>query len=138
MVFKQRIRKISCCSLMLFSLKGGIHSGSTEMEPRTSLAFRSLGQAKLDAITSDKITAYIANRRQKGLQVASINRELQVLRRMLRVAVEWGKLEKVLPKVELLSGERRRDRVLTSDEEREYFRAAQMIGEDIETAHCRA
>ncbi len=57
---------------------------------------------------------------------------------MLRLAVEWGKLEKVPPKVELLSGERRRDRVLTSDEERDYFRAAQMLGEDIENAYSRA
>jgi hypothetical protein len=30
------------------------------------LAFHALGQAKLDAITSDKITAHIASRRQKG------------------------------------------------------------------------
>ncbi len=36
------------------------------------LAFTALSQAKLDAITSDKITAYIGSRRQKGLQVASI------------------------------------------------------------------
>lgn len=57
---------------------------------------------------------------------------------MLRLAVEWGKLEKVPPKVELLSGERRRDRVLTSDEEQKYFRAAQIIGEDIENAYARA
>jgi len=102
------------------------------------LAFAALGQAKLDAITSDKITGYIQSRRQKGLQVASINRELQVLRSMFRLAVEWDKLEKVPPKVELLSGERRRDRVLTSDEEHEYFRAAQIIGEDIENAYSRA
>ncbi len=102
------------------------------------LAFVPLNQAKLDTITSDNITAYIASRRQKGLQVASINRELQVLRRMLRLAVEWSKLERVPPKVELLPGERRRDRVLTHEEEREYFRAAQMIGEEIENAYSRA
>lgn len=67
------------------------------------IAFVSLGQAMLDTITSDKIAAFIASRRAKGLQVTSINRELEVLRRMLRLAVEWGKLEKVPPKVELLS-----------------------------------
>jgi hypothetical protein len=48
---------------------------------------------------------------------------------MKRLAVEWGKLEKVPPEIELLSGERRRDSVLTSDEDQEYLRAAQMIGE---------
>jgi hypothetical protein len=40
--------------------------------------------------------------------------------------------------VELLPGERRRDRVLTHAEEREYFRAAQVIGEDIENAYRSA
>jgi hypothetical protein len=78
-----------------------------------------------------KITAYIASRRGKDLQTASINRELQVLRRMLRLAVERGKVENVPPKIELLSGEPRRDRVLTFDEEREYFRATQMVGEQV-------
>ena len=57
---------------------------------------------------------------------------------MLRLAIEWSKLERVPPKVELLRGERRRDRVLTHDEEREYFRAAQMIGEEIENVYSRA
>jgi len=71
------------------------------------------------------------------LQTASINCELQLLRRMLRLAVKWGKLEKVPQKIELLSGEPRRDRVLTSDEEREYFRATQ-IGDDMENAYRRA
>lgn len=65
------------------------------------------------------------------MQTASINRELQVLRRMLRLAVEQGKVENVPPKIELLSGEPRRDRVLTFDEEREYFRATQMVGEQV-------
>ena len=38
-------------------------------------------------------------RRQAGLAIASINRQLEVLRRMLKLAVEWGKVEKLLPKV---------------------------------------
>jgi hypothetical protein len=50
---------------------------------------------------------------------------------MLRLAVERGKVENVPPKIELLSGEPRRDRVLTFDEEREYFRATQMVGEQV-------
>ena len=31
------------------------------------------------------------------MKVASVNRELQVLRRMFALAVEWGKVDKALP-----------------------------------------
>ena len=58
-----------------------------------------------------------------GLAVASINRQLEVLRRLLKLAVEWGKVEKVLPKVEMLTGENHRDRVLSFDEEQGYLAA---------------
>ncbi len=78
----------------------------------------------LDAITGDKIAAFIAKRRQAGLAIASINRQLEVLRRMLKLAVEWGKAEKRLPKVEMLSGENHRERVLSPDEENRYLAAA--------------
>jgi site-specific recombinase XerD len=42
----------------------------------------------LDAITTDKIVGFIAKRREAELAVASINRRLEVLRRMLKLAVE--------------------------------------------------
>ena len=41
------------------------------------------------------------------MEVSSINRELQVLRRMLHLATEWGLIEQV-PKIKLLHGERHR------------------------------
>ena len=46
------------------------------------IAFGPLAQTRLDAITSDKIASFIAKRRARGLKVSSINRELEVLRRM--------------------------------------------------------
>jgi hypothetical protein len=46
-----------------------------------------------------------------------------VLRRVLRLAVEWGALESA-PKIELLTGERRRERVMTCEEESRYLAAA--------------
>ena len=64
---------------------------------------------------SEKVAGYVAKRQEAGLQVASINRELQVLRRMFHLAQEWGKVEKVLPRVRMLSGERHRERVLTAE-----------------------
>lgn len=86
--------------------------------------FDALAGSPLDAITGDKIAAFIGKRRQDGLAVASINRQLEVLRRMLKLAVEWGKVEKLLPKVEMLSGENHRERVLSADEENRYLAAA--------------
>jgi integrase len=55
--------------------------------------------------------------------VSSINRELQVLRRALRLAVEWGRVPRVTM-VRMLPGERRRNRVLHRDEEACYLRHA--------------
>jgi integrase len=53
-----------------------------------------------------------------------VNRELQALRRMFRLAQKWGKVEKALPNVKVLPGEKHRERVLTAEEEDLYFRAA--------------
>lgn len=86
--------------------------------------FEPLANSLLDAITGDKIASFISKRRQTGLAIASINRQLEVLRRMLKLAVEWGKVEKLLPKVEMLSGENHRERVLSPDEENRYLAAA--------------
>src|ERR1700683_4640510 len=46
------------------------------------MKFDTLASKHLDAITSEKMAGYVAKRQEAGLQVASINRELQVLRRM--------------------------------------------------------
>jgi len=43
---------------------------------------------------------------------------------MFRLAQEWGKVQKALPQVRMLPGEKHRERVLTADEEELYFRAA--------------
>jgi integrase len=58
-----------------------------------------------------------------GLQVSSINSSLRVLRRVLRLAVEWGALDSS-PKVKLLPGEKHRERVVTAEEETRYLAAA--------------
>lgn len=65
------------------------------------LTFEPLANERLDAITGERVAAYVtkrqaaAGRRGKLLQVASLNRELQVLRRMFHLAQEWGKVEKL-------------------------------------------
>ncbi len=69
------------------------------------LACNKVADEKLDSITTDRIAGYVAKRQSNGLAVSSVNRELQVLRRMFALAQEWGKVEKPLPKVRRLSGE---------------------------------
>lgn len=97
------------------------------------LAFDKLATEPLDAITSEKIAVYVAKRQADGLQVASVNRELQALRRMFALAVEWGKVDKTLPRVRMVSGEAHRDRVLTDAEEAVYLANAMPLIHDVAT-----
>jgi integrase len=91
---------------------------------KSLLAFEKLADSRLDAITGETIGGFIAKRREAGLEVSSINRELQALRRMFHLAQEWGRVEKALPTVKMVPGENHRERVLTPEEESLYFRAA--------------
>ena len=84
--------------------------------------YEPLWGTKLDEITGDRIAGYVRKRRET-VSVATINRELQALRRVLKVAEEWGRTGRTV-KVKMLPGERRRERVLTGDEERAYLAAA--------------
>jgi integrase len=92
--------------------------------------FERLSGERLDAITGDRIAEYIATRKKaqgKGgttLQVASLNRELQVLRRIFSLAEEWGRVERALPRVKMIPGERHRERVLSVVEEDFYLKGA--------------
>ncbi len=85
--------------------------------------FDSIASAKLDQITGEKIAAYVAHRQSAGLNTTAINRELQILRRILHLAVEWGRTEKSI-KIKMLPGEARRERVLTMEESARYLAAA--------------
>jgi integrase len=97
-----------------------------------------LANCALDGITAERIAGFVATRREAGLEVSTINRQLEVLRRMLKLAMEWGKVEKALPKVEMLPGENHRDRVLSEDEEKRYLEAATAIGDGILETYERA
>jgi integrase len=84
---------------------------------------RLLASLKLDEITSEKATEFGAYRRAQGLQVSTVNSSLRVLRRVLRIAAEWGELNAV-PKVKMLPGERHRERVVSFEEEARYLTSA--------------
>jgi integrase len=100
---------------------------------KSLLGFNKLADGQLDTITSETIAGFVAKRKQDELQIASINRELQVLRRMFHLAQEWGKLEKVPPRVRMLPGERRRERVLSWAEEKRYLEEAPPLLHDVAT-----
>lgn len=57
---------------------------------RSVLTSKNIANKDLDRITSEDVAAYAAFRESRGLQVGSVNRELRVLRRVLRLAVEWA------------------------------------------------
>ena len=90
---------------------------------RSIYAFAPLADLKLDQITGETAADFAAHRQGSGLEVASVNASLRVLRRVLKLALEWG-LITVVPNVKLLRGERHRERVITPEEEARYLAAA--------------
>jgi len=86
-------------------------------------SYQPLSRCKLEEITGEKIAEFAAYRQSEGLQVSSINGTLRILRRVLKVAVEWGVLDST-PNIKLLPGERHRERVVTPEEEARYLAAA--------------
>jgi len=85
--------------------------------------FPRLWGTKLNAIRADDISAYIGARQKLGMEASTINRDLATLRCMFKLAMEWEAVSKLLPKVRLLPGENRRERVITPDEDA-YIEAA--------------
>lgn len=78
---------------------------------------------KLDSITSEHVADYAAYLQTKGWQSSSVNSSLRVLRRALRLAVEWG-ITPAAPRMKLLRGEHHRERVVSREEELRYLSAA--------------
>ncbi len=109
-----------------------------ENSSRHLVAFGKIAKLPLSSITSDIVAEYAANRQRAGVVVSTVNRELATLRRMFRLAQEWGKVTTVLPRVRLSPGENRRERVLTPEEELEYLKAAAQIGHDSQEAYKNA
>ena len=89
-----------------------------------------LANRKLDEIGPELVAEYASERQRDGLATSSVNSCLRALRRVLRLAVEWGVLE-ASPKVKFLSGEHRRERVITPKEEALYLAAALPLLHDV-------
>ncbi|HVT95731.1 MAG TPA: site-specific integrase, partial [Bryobacteraceae bacterium] len=87
----------------------------------------------LDEIGTDLIAKYIAFRRRGDVEVATINRELATLRRAFHLAQEWGRVDRLLPRVKMLPGENRREQVLSPEDEAKYLEAAAPLLRDVAT-----
>jgi integrase len=90
---------------------------------RALTAYKQLAGARLDQIAGELASGFAAHRLREGMEVSTANNSLRVLRRILNLAVEWGVLS-TAPKIKTLSGERRRERVITPAEEVRYLAAA--------------
>lgn len=101
-------------------------------------SYAALAGAKLNEIPAEVISGFIEKHRQADYEVSSINRALQVLRRAFHLAVEWGKADKLPARIALVAGERRRERVLSEDEEAAYMKAAGEIGDSVLEAYEKA
>lgn len=90
---------------------------------RALTAYKPLADARLDEIAGELASRFASHRLQAGMQVSTANNSLRVLRRILNLAVEWGVLA-TAPKIKILPGERRRERVIAPEEEARYLAAA--------------
>ena len=90
---------------------------------RALLEYKHLAGLRLDEISGEHASKFAALRQSRGLQISYVNGSLRVLRRIMRLAVEWGVLESS-PKVEMMPGERRREHVVTPEEEASYLNAS--------------
>jgi len=95
-------------------------------------AYPPLANLALDAITTERIADFASHRQAEGMKVATVNASLRILRRILRVAEEWGELERA-PKVRMLPGESHRERVITPEEESRYLASANSLLSEIAT-----
>lgn len=90
---------------------------------RAIKSYKPLATCRLDEIGGERIADFAAHRQTEKLQISTINSALRVLRRVLKLAAEWGSLS-TCPKVKLLPGEKHRERVVSHDEEAKYLAAA--------------
>jgi integrase len=89
-------------------------------ESRVLKEYKPLAVLALDEINSAHIGEFATWRLKQGRAVATVNSSIRVLRRTLSLAVEWGVIPSV-PKLKVLSGARRRDHVVTPEEEKLYL-----------------
>lgn len=107
---------------------------------KTLLQFEPMKNVRLDRVDQEMISSYVMKRRAmkakgksgKPVKVSTVNRSLEVLRRMMRLAAEWGIIDRA-PKISRLPGEVQRDRILDHAEEQAYLAVTKQPLRDIAT-----
>jgi integrase len=99
---------------------------------RAIQAYQPLAGLTLDAITAERIADFASHRQAQGMKVSTVNASLRILRRVLRIAEEWGEVDKA-PKVRVLPGELHRERVIAQEEEAKYLTSASPLLTEIAT-----
>lgn len=103
--------------------KPGTHTFYTVCLDRL-LTFAAIADAPINAITGDTVSRYARHRQEvPENSVVTVNGDLRTLRRILHLAVEWGKLDRV-PAIHELPQPQGRDRVLSFAEEAKYLAKA--------------
>jgi len=92
-----------------------------DYEPLARCRLSSIDEALVDAFKQHRRNQ--TSRRGKRLSVASVNRELATLRRLLWLAQKWKVIDRV-PKIKMLRGEHERDFVLSFEHEKLYLEMA--------------
>ncbi|MGB9152019.1 MAG: tyrosine-type recombinase/integrase [Alphaproteobacteria bacterium] len=88
------------------------------------LTFAAIADAPLDAITGETVSRYARHRQEVPENaVVTVNGDLRTLRRILHLAVEWGRLDRI-PAIHELPQSKGRDRVLSFAEEAKYLAKA--------------
>ncbi len=64
-------------------------------------AYSKLADLPLDQINSEIVAGFVARRQLDQVQVSTINRDLATLRRMFHLAIEWGSVKTLLPRIKL-------------------------------------
>ena len=94
-----------------------------------------LAKLRLDKITDQHAGQYAAKR--SCLTASTVNCGLRTLRRALKLAVEWCKMDR-MPKLSPAKGERQRERVLTDEEVPRYLEGCPQPWHDAVAPHLTA
>jgi len=88
------------------------------------LTFAAIADAPLDAITGEQASRYARHREEVAKNsIVTVNGDLRTLRRIQKVAVDWGRLDHA-PAIHELPQPKGRDRVLSFKEEAVYLAQA--------------